>query len=406
MDLSLAHLVRALALACVFQLCRPRGAAAVKWTKLGCPNTTTEKGCSWTNPSSEVDAVVSLFFQVELAQGEPIGKFTCGSGKTTYCSRGWLPSEGGSSGSCWFLVPAGGSYACTGEGTVHFIGSNSAPLASKLLSAAGPSALPCLKGAVAAGATCEHTGGGGADEWLSLSWTLGAGAASTPLSSFSCSYASAGSAVEVCSYSANTSYVSSNASGTLLAERGSSCAFLLPAAAKLSCAVTAGGVSFDAATLHPLVKSVYGSSAAPLPANYSCPDPPTPMYPNRSSVNPCNCGWKNPHPDRDVVLAINALAANDGFSNFFCYAGVQQVCEAMSLIAVATRTSSLTRCLVAAGFVRGRLGQLERWRLILFHPGRGRDAGLRDAVRRARLAQRVGHCNGRLHLPRRARWRG
>ena len=57
-------------------------------------------------------------------------------------NRAWLPHEGGSSGSCWFLLPAGSSYECSGEGTIHVIGANTAPLRSKLLDAARSAAIP------------------------------------------------------------------------------------------------------------------------------------------------------------------------------------------------------------------------------------------------------------------------
>jgi hypothetical protein len=33
---------------------------------------------------------------------------------------------------------------------------------------------------------------------------------------------------------------------------------------------------------------------------------------------------KNPHDDKDIAIAINALSNNDGYNSFFCYAGVQQ----------------------------------------------------------------------------------
>ena len=184
---------------------------------------------------------MSLFFQVELAPGENIGRFSCSStaagGEIVHCSRTWLRTEGGSSGSCWFILKVGESYSCEGEGQVNFVGSNIAPLASKILADAPPAPIPCLSGAVAAGGSCDHTAGA-ADEWLSLSWALGATAISSPLHSFSCAY----SGVQVCSYSANTTDTgqqpspSTNATATAL--RGSSCAFLLPAGEKLTCDVT------------------------------------------------------------------------------------------------------------------------------------------------------------------------
>jgi len=45
------------------------------------------------------------------------------------------------------------------------------------------------------------------------------------------------------------------------------------------------------------------------------------MYPDGTKGNPCDCGWKNPHSDKDIVIAINALSNNEGYNNFFCYAG-------------------------------------------------------------------------------------
>ena len=48
------------------------------------------------------------------------------------------------------------------------------------------------------------------------------------------------------------------------------------------------------------------------------------MYPDGTKGNPCDCGWKNPHSDKDIVIAINALSNNEGYNNFFCYANVQQ----------------------------------------------------------------------------------
>ena len=300
--------------------------ATIKWTKLTCPTSETEKHCSATNPHTDVDAVVSLFFQVELVESETVGSFSCatelGGEKVVHCQRGWMEHETGSSGSCWFLLGAGESYTCTGKGTIHFIGSNIAPIGSKLLAPKTPTSLSCLNGGVGAGGSCDHTAGE-TDEWLSLSWNLGA-AAPAPLHSFSCAYGH--SNIEVCSYSANTTDVGQGGKPTdpeKQAVRGASCTFLLPAASKLSCTVKSGGLMFESATVRPLQHSVYGIGTA-LPANYTCPDPPTNMYPDGTKGNPCNCGWKNPYDDKDIVIAINALSLNDGFNNFFCYAGVQQ----------------------------------------------------------------------------------
>ena len=296
--------------------------AKPQWTALTCPTSKTAKGCSTTNPHTDVDAVVSLFFQMELAPGQTIGRFSCSStgagGELVHCSRTWLPTEGGSSGSCWFILGAGESYSCQGEGQVNFMGSNIAPLASKVLAGSPPAPIPCLSGAVAAGGSCDHTAGA-SDEWLSLSWALGAATAATsrrtavpPLHSFSCTY----SGVQVCSYSANTTDTGQEraptTNATVTALRGASCAFLLPAGEKLTCDITSGGVSFATAASRPLTKPIYGATATALPSNYTCPDPPTAMYPDGTKGNPCGCGWKNPHSDKDIVIAINALSNNEG----------------------------------------------------------------------------------------------
>ena len=110
----------------------------------------------------------------------------------------------------------------------------------------------------------------------------------------------------VCSFSANTTAASDPASASAQSQRGGSCAFLLPAESSLTCTMGEGGVDWVSATATPLRQSVYGKTAAALPANYTCPDPPTPMYPDGTQGNPCDCGWRNPYTDRDIVVAINA----------------------------------------------------------------------------------------------------
>ena len=300
---------------------------AVHWSAARCPNASTwgsvERSCQEPSPphGGDVDTVVSLFFQVELLQNETIGSITCRTKDAVVCNRAWLPHESGSSGSCWFLLPAGSSYECSGEGTIHVIGANTAPLRSKLLDAAHSAAIPGLAGAAAAGSVARHSAGS-ADEWVSLSWRLASSsAARAPLRSFTC----AAGGIMVCSFSANTTAASDPASASAQSQRGGSCAFLLPAESSLTCTMgEEGGVDWVSATATPLRQSVYGKTAAALPANYTCPDPPTPMYPDGRKGNPCDCGWINPYTDRDIVVAINALSVDDGYNNFFCYAGVQQ----------------------------------------------------------------------------------
>jgi hypothetical protein len=310
--------------------------ASIKWAPLACPKARPASGASEPQPqctqpslSASEDSVVSLFMQVELTGGEQLGSVVCSTetaaGPVVHCRRTWLAHETGSSGSCWFMLAAGQSYSCEVTGTVNFIGSNSALLSSKLLVEADPAPIPSLHGALAAGASATHTAGA-TDEWLALSWSLGHGGPLAPLHSLSCTY----SDVQVCSWSANTTDIgqgggSSPGNSTAQALRASSCGFLLPAGEKLECTIADGGVAFGSATTHPLRRSIYGKTAAPLPDNYTCPDPPTPMYPDGATAgNPCDCGWKNPRSDTDIVLAINALSVDDGYNNFFCYAGVQQ----------------------------------------------------------------------------------
>ena len=175
---------------------------------------------------------------------------------------------------------------------------------------------------------------GGVDEWVSMSFQepdsgANGAAPANPLNAFACTYGIDGAtAVQACSFSLNTTTISttattvSNASSTVA--RGGSCTFLLPAHRTLVCTVTAGAMHFNTAGSRSLASSVYGTHAAPLGANYTCPDPPSSMYPDRHGKNPCNCAWRNPSSTTDVAVAINALSVDDGYNNFFCYTQVQQ----------------------------------------------------------------------------------
>ena len=286
---------------------------AVHWSKLKCPTTASDHSCTHTNANSDKDEVVALFFQVELnsTAGEKLGSVLCSTGEVVHCHRSWIPQEGGSSGSCWWIQPAGTSFTCTGEGTLHFIGSNVATLPSKVLSPTGSKGISCLGGSVATGGVCKYKAGS-ADEWVSLSFEGGTGAKGL-LDSFACTHSSG--QVQPCSYSLNTSVglPPPDSPSFLPPPRGSSCTFLLPAASELDCKVSSGTVNFKSAHAVPLLTSVYGAGATPMGENYTCPDPPSKMYPDRHGKNPCNCGWANPYVDRDIAIAINGESCNGSF---------------------------------------------------------------------------------------------
>jgi hypothetical protein len=317
---------------------------AAKWSKLDCPTTATGHSCSHRNSNADKDEVIALFFQVELAQGEDLGRVVCSSGEVVHCHRSWVPQEGGSSGSCWWIQPAGTSFTCTGKGTVHFIGSNVATLPLGVLSSPSSSSpIDCLSGGgpLPAGSRCTYTASSSVDEWVSLSF-IGGGADSSQaggtvtsgqadpaerrrvqdsaerrtggqLNSFRCTHS--GGSVQPCSYSLNATVGGGSAKKPQ--PRGSSCTFLLPASSTLECKVVSGAVSFTSAFSTKFTQAVYGPHATPMADNYTCPDPPSKMYPDRHGQNPCNCAWQNPYPDRDIAIAINARSIDEGYNNFF-----------------------------------------------------------------------------------------
>ena len=134
---------------------------------------------------------MALFFQVELnsTAGEKLGSVLCSTADVVHCHRSWIPQEEGSSGSCWWIQPAGTSFSCKGEGTIHFIGSNVATLPAKVLSPTAKE-ISCLGGSLAKGGHCQHKSSSASDEWISLSFEGGTDTASVggALDSFECTH--------------------------------------------------------------------------------------------------------------------------------------------------------------------------------------------------------------------------
>eukprot|EP00756_Hemistasia_phaeocysticola_P035960 Hpha_TRINITY_DN16613_c3_g1::TRINITY_DN16613_c3_g1_i2::g.181274::m.181274 len=243
-------------------------------------------GCNHKNTGSK-DQAVSLFFQYEPAKSES-GSFKCTGDGMTYCSRSWTGEASGSAGDCWFVLGAGRSFSCSGDGNVNLIGSHAATMATAVVGSGSAEALPC-KGS----SGCSYSNGA-ADAWVGLAFeSSGAG-------ELACHYGS----MEVCGWAVNT------------AGGGGSCNFILPAGAELTCKGTATITSAEALKFSRAVLD----KAAPLETSWKCPNTTYPL------PNLCDCQYTNPHSDKDLAVSVVSSSVDTNFNSYHCYVSGANVC--------------------------------------------------------------------------------
>ena len=253
------------------------------WLKTLCPASgSTFKSC--TQPTSfATDVAVTLFFQIET---RTVGttSFSCVDGAdadVTFCARSWTDAESGAAGSCFFLVPAGRSLACSASGgAINVIDAAYIPLAVNALGA--PQALACPSGALAPGKPCKQLGLP-QDQWVVATY---AGGGAPAASAFACSVGG----VEVCSFATALSGPSDV----------SSCSFLLPANNSLLCAATQGSISFPAPAVgFPLAMAYAGNLSSDI-----APCPPAGPKPND-----CDCDIDTAGNKTDTFVSITLVAS-------------------------------------------------------------------------------------------------
>ena len=282
-------------------------AVAIPWTPLSCPHA----GSPFTNcslPPTTSDVAVTLFYQIE-SLGSAGGGFSCGNERTSYCARSWTQPESGSAGSCYFLLAAGSSYACTATGgAVNVIDAMYTPLANGTLLAA-PLAVSCpgnltLSATSPGPASCtsvplDH------DVWVTAAWVSMVGS-----SAFECHYAADdGPAAPLCASAAA-------ASG---AGDASSCSFLLAANSALTCVASAGSVAFSSSTGVSFA-APYSGPAHPPAVKGVCP----PAVTNKT--NDCDCAFTNTAPTSDALVALTASSIDGTFSALHCFIDGVNVC--------------------------------------------------------------------------------
>ena len=265
--------------------------AASAWTEFAsfpCGPTFPE-GCQFQNTGDQ-DQVISLFFQYEPAQGEAAGSFQCHGDGLTYCARSWQPEAIGTAGDCFFVLGAGRSFQCQATGTTTVIGAHHSPLSTNIVVPSAPSRqIPCTG---PNGCTYTNTG---SDAWVGLTFS-----AQRQQGQLKCSYGQ----FEVCGWAVNT------------AGGASSCNFILPSQATLTCTGTANIGSAQALALSTSVVDV----AAPLEPTWNCPNV---TYPK---PNLCNCGYTNPHTDKDLIVSVTSSSVDNNFNSYHCYYGGANVC--------------------------------------------------------------------------------
>eukprot|EP01065_Artemidia_motanka_P047909 TRINITY_DN75_c0_g1_i2.p1 TRINITY_DN75_c0_g1~~TRINITY_DN75_c0_g1_i2.p1 ORF type:complete len:760 (+),score=179.49 TRINITY_DN75_c0_g1_i2:91-2370(+) len=262
-------------------------AAGADFKSFSCPSFSS--GCSHTNTDTS-DQAVSLFFQFEPAQGESSANFRCSGDGLTYCSRSWSAEASGSAGDCFFVLGAGRSFSCSGQGTVHVIGAHASKMSSAAV-ASSPSQAETLPCTGSSGCSYKNSG---KDAWVGLEFSADTN------SSLSCKYGS----LEVCSW------------GTNSAGGGGSCNFILPASATLRCQ---GNVKVTSAAALRFADAVLDASAEFEP-KWSCPNK---TYPE---PNMCDCSVTNPHVDKDIAVAVSAQSVDGNYNSFHCYYGGANVC--------------------------------------------------------------------------------
>eukprot|EP01065_Artemidia_motanka_P047908 TRINITY_DN75_c0_g1_i1.p1 TRINITY_DN75_c0_g1~~TRINITY_DN75_c0_g1_i1.p1 ORF type:complete len:781 (+),score=268.95 TRINITY_DN75_c0_g1_i1:86-2428(+) len=261
-------------------------AAAVNFQSISCPYGTFAQGCQYQNRGTS-DEAVSFFFQFEPRQGETSGSFECTGDGMTYCSRSWQAEASGSAGDCFFLLGAGRSFSCSGQGTVNVLGAHAAPMTSSVLASSPSQAdkLPC-----SGSGGCKYSNSG-KDAWVQMAFSASSNA------TLSCKYGS----MEVCNWGVN------GAGG------GGSCGFILPTSAELSCQGDAKITSAAALRFSEAVLDV----DAKLDAQWNCPKK---TYPK---TNMCDCDITNTYTDKDLAVMVTAQSVDGNFNSFHCgYDGV------------------------------------------------------------------------------------
>ena len=258
----------------------------VDWVNLDCPSGTLATPCSYHNKGAD-DLAVSLFLQVE--NKDAAASFDCAGAKTTYCSHAFTGAQEGHALDCFFLLPAGESFACKGKGAVNVIGAHGVKLNGKLLEPVKTTAVPCPSSA----ASCTHKNDASTDLWVSSAYTA-SGASDNTLS---CNVDVPGG-MEVCHYA-------HKGAGT-----GASCGFMLPAGKTLSCK-TGGKLAVTSATAVP-----FAASAGPVAPAGNLPVCPHATGAANSTM--CDCTFTNPFVDKDVMISMSAGSADDNFNSFHC----------------------------------------------------------------------------------------
>eukprot|EP01062_Namystynia_karyoxenos_P021880 TRINITY_DN1834_c0_g1_i4.p1 TRINITY_DN1834_c0_g1~~TRINITY_DN1834_c0_g1_i4.p1 ORF type:complete len:779 (+),score=183.03 TRINITY_DN1834_c0_g1_i4:80-2416(+) len=265
-------------------------AATAAWRSIPCPSGTFRSQCSYTN-TAQTDEAVSLFFQFEPAQGESSATFSCTGDGLTYCARSWQAEASGSAGDCWFVLGAGRSFSCSGQGTVNVLGAHAMPMTVAAVSSSAQGASLGCSGKEAG--KCSYTNGAH-DAWVGLAFSAPSNA------TLSCKHKQ----MQVCSWAA------SGPGG------GGSCGFLLPAGAQLHCQ---GNAQITAAAALPYATAVADSGAKLEPA-WNCPNV---TYPN---PNLCDCSLVNNHTDKDLLVSVAAQSVDGNYNSFHCGIGSANVC--------------------------------------------------------------------------------
>ena len=234
--------------------------------------------------------MISLFFQYEPPQGRTPGSFECKGDGLTYCARSWQGEASGTAGDCFFVLGAGRSFQCQATGTTNVIGAHYSPLATNIVVPRAASTQIACTGAN--GCTYTNTG---SDAWVGLTFS-----AQQRQGQLKCSYGQ----FEVCGWAVNT------------AGGASSCNFILPSQATLTCTGTANIGSAQALALSTSVVD----AAAALEPTWSCPNV---TYPK---PNLCNCDYTNPHTDKDLIVSVTSSSVDNNYNSYHCYYGGANVC--------------------------------------------------------------------------------
>ena len=255
------------------------------WNSINCP--VSGNSCSYTN-DKQVDEAVTLFFQAEQQSG--VATLSCTVGNAVTCYRSYPSSDTGSSGSCFFVLPAGAEMSCDVQGTVHVIGSHVSPLKGALLDS-NTKTIQCNNG------DCSYKNSGSSDLWVAQRMApRGNG-----VNEFSCKYNN----MEVCAYAVN---------GT---QGGYSCNFILPAGGDLQCSSVSG--SFDgSSSAFSFKKNVLQLESQNVPMK--CPNV---TYPKPDM---CDCAYTNDRQN-DLVISIVSSSTNEDYNAFHCYYGGANVCS-------------------------------------------------------------------------------